>query len=367
MRPPWFIIGRTAKPSTRRRPISSALAVIATMLKSRTAAAWIAVRPPYPDELEWADDINTRAAKSLEELPLALPEIHATLKDIRVEESDPSASIARHLDANLGGLRSSHFALRKIACVVSFDDGGSIYPDGLLEAFTANQLGEAIDVAVSLAQIARPGSLGIGGGIVVVDGEVLAMVKRQWFLYGLHSGDNRASVWPPLQDIKLLEVCHWAKCLGAFSSSFADGRIQRAFAALCHALSLPSAQSGEILFRAMQGLEAFYSDGIGDLRRQLSEKSQLWLGSTGQSANIVGHLYDLRSSYIHGSAKLSYPFNLHDGWNEDSKTNKRLTEGVEFAFRLLLATVQRCIRDGVSDLYWKYKYEVQDNAPANGG
>lgn len=329
------------------------------MFISRTAEAWIAIRPAFPDELDWAVENNARVASSLREFPVALAMVHATLNDVDISEGVPSLDILSQLKALLGGLDISQFSLRRVRCLVKFETGKSTSPAGLLDSFAANQLKEAIDVVSVLNQIARPGSLGVAGGVVIVDNKILSTITRQWFMYELHSGDSRRIVWPQIVDLSLAQVCSWSGELGALSSAIARTRVQRSFAALTYALSLPSVQAGETLFRAMQGLEAFFSDGVGDLRRQLSEKSQLWLGTSGKSKNIVGHLYDLRSSYVHGSANLSYSFGLHDSWEEDRQTSKKLSEGVEFAVRLLLATIQRCIRDQVFELQWKYGYEAQ--------
>lgn len=41
MRPPWFIIGRTAKPSTRRRPVNSALGIMNVPPRTSIALALI--------------------------------------------------------------------------------------------------------------------------------------------------------------------------------------------------------------------------------------------------------------------------------------------------------------------------------------
>ncbi|HEX5372168.1 MAG TPA: hypothetical protein VFW84_05495 [Aquabacterium sp.] len=328
------------------------------MLISRQAEAWIAARRPYPDELEWAAENNARMANSIRELPQTLPIICSTLSDVKINESAPNPHVLSSLEKVLNGVRTSIFSLYQVTCLVRFDDGDTTSPSGLLEAFSANQLEQAITTSVILAQIARPGSLGIAGGVVLVEDKVFSTIPRQWFFYEMHSGDFRRSKWPQIDDLQLTKLCVWAKELGAFSSAVARTRIQRTLAALTHAISLPSSQSGETLFRAMQGLEAFFSDGTGDLRRQLSEKSQIWLGPSGQSKNVVGHLYDLRSSYVHGSANLDYPFGLRDSYEEDKLTSKKLSEAVEFAIRLLIATIQRCAADRLFDLKWNYGYEA---------
>ena len=108
----------------------------------------------------------------------------------------------------------------------------------------------------------------------------------------------------------------------------------------------------------MQALEAFYSDGVGDLRKQLSEKSSIWLGPWKHPKNIVGRLYDLRSSYVHGSSKLEYWNAQLKSWEEDEKLMTEMEAGTFFAVRLLVATIQKCIFSDVYDVRWSYSVET---------
>jgi hypothetical protein len=129
-------------------------------------------------------------------------------------------------------------------------------------------------------------------------------------------------------------------------------------ATFSHIVGLTQYREGEVLFRAMQGLEAFYSEGSGDLRRQLAEKAALWLGRWESKKNIVGHLYDLRSKFVHGSSPLDYWNSNDEPLEEDKPQLLELSVAASFAVRLLVATLQQCVRDGVADVHWKYAVGV---------
>ncbi|WP_147617715.1 hypothetical protein [Oxalobacter paraformigenes] len=96
-----------------------------------------------------------------------------------------------------------------------------------------------------------------------------------------------------------------------FEKYISESRIERTLAAYTYVVGLADSTSDGIqLFGVMQALEAFYIDGHGDMRRQLSEKVKLWLGRWENNTNIVGRLYDVRLTFVHGTAKLI-------SWNRD--------------------------------------------------
>ena len=109
----------------------------------------------------------------------------------------------------------------------------------------------------------------------------------------------------------------------------------------------------------MQGLEAFYVEGIGDLRRQLSSKIQLWLGAWHGNRNLVGHLYDLRSGFVHGSSRLTFWGRDGAAWDEDERHMQQLEEHVALAVRLLVATLPQCVANTITNIAWSYAYATE--------
>jgi hypothetical protein len=223
----------------------------------------------------------------------------------------------------------------------------------------AYYLGRAIDVALDLSELANPGCIWTVQGAVVVQDKILEQTSEKVFVSEFHPGAQFSSSWPPVTSLPLSAVIRWAKSIGMLNTPLAATRLQRTLAAYTNLVGLGLRNEGESLFRAMQGLEAFYCDGVGDLRRQLSEKSQLWLGPSNTTSNIVGQLYDLRSQYVHGAARLQYRHDLADPWEHDEKTMLRLSSGTGFATRLLVASLQKCIRDELADLAWSFSVHTE--------
>ena len=213
-----------------------------------------------------------------------------------------------------------------------------------------------------LSELSDPGCIDSLTGIASADGIASYEIQSKSTFRELKFPDEDDPTWPPLNRISLQDVASWAKSVGMFERGLASSRVLRALAAFSHVVGLTWRRDGDVLFRAMQGLEAFYCDGVGDLRRQLSEKSKIWLGSWDDRRNMVGSLYDLRSKFVHGSAKLEFWNHHHDAWSEDGKTMKEFSYGQTLAVRMLIATLQRSCIENVGDLAWSYAVAPRSNA-----
>jgi hypothetical protein len=213
---------------------------------------------------------------------------------------------------------------------------------------------KALALSLHLSELAYPGTILSSEGAVCDEAGLLVEIDRKYPISSLRPCDLVPGDWPPVEMMDLTRVTEWAHGIGFGKTAFASTRVQRTLASFTHVIGLGWRSEGEVLFRAMQGLEAFYCDGIGDLRRQLAEKSSIWLGRGATQRNIVGHLYDVRSKFVHGAAKFQYWHDVKDPWSEDRKAMEQFSDGVDFASRLLLSTIQKCIAAGVSDVSWKY-------------
>lgn len=115
--------------------------------------------------------------------------------------------------------------------------------------------------------------------------------------------------WPELKALDAKAAASWAVEVGLTKSRIALTRLQRALAAFTQLDSLIFNGHNEKLFRTMQALEAFYTDGKGDLQYQLSRKTEVWLGpqvDNGLKKRKISTLYEIRSGFVHGSSALDF-------------------------------------------------------------
>lgn len=329
---------------------------------TKIVTAWLPIRSTIFD-----DDVHSEAVDScIQSFLIALPEVLPTLAPevsaISISDEPPEEGVMVYLSRNSSLVTSPLFDIYGITATVSFIDTRNNPESGsdmsYLDAIAAHYLEKALSLALQLSELAYPGTIYTSEGLVS-DGNVALMeIEKKHFLSCCRPCELTQNDWPGIKFVDFNLVAVWAKSIGFSESSFATTRVQRTLAAFTHVLGLGWRHDGETLFRSMQGLESFYCDGIGDLRRQLSHKCQMWLGANPEKLNIVGHLYDLRSKFIHGAAKMQYWHDVSDPWEEDNKTMEHFSDGVELASKILLSTLQRCILESVKDVNWSYEYQT---------
>ncbi|MEM9281824.1 MAG: hypothetical protein AAGA96_08360 [Verrucomicrobiota bacterium] len=148
--------------------------------------------------------------------------------------------------------------------------------------------------------------------------------------------------------INISQVAHWEDRVGLLRSGSGETRIQKALASLSQIASYGLFPKAAQLFYAMQGLEAFYCEGVGDLRNQLARKIRILLGDWPGKNNRIAKLYDFRSKYVHGSYCLEFSYFKGDPAPDYYST----LDEVEFAVALLLASLQECIRKDATEIQY---------------
>ena len=230
--------------------------------------------------------------------------------------------------------------------------------EGMLRGVAACYLASTLEDALLLAQLSFPTRIHSASGRTYLGRHPMNEVSR---VSGISHESiwDPAMTWPEVRTIPLEKVCEWEVKLGLFQQGIARTPVQRALASFSHLVATKSLYGGESLFWSMQGLESFYCRGNGDLRRQLSEKSRLFLGQwVGLKKNIVGSLYDFRSKFVHGD------FNL-ERWNNDLEPEKEDLKGQEasqsamlLATRMLLSTLQRCAEECITNVEFEYSLKI---------
>jgi hypothetical protein len=238
---------------------------------------------------------------------------------------------------------------------MDFPEEGNV--DGLLMGAAACDLASTLEDALLLAQLSFPTRIHSASGRTYLNRYPMNEVSR---VSGLphESIWDPTMKWPEVKTISLEKVCEWEVKLGLFQQGIARTPVQRAFASFSHLVTTKSLHGGESLFWSMQGLESFYCRGSGDLRRQLSEKSRLFLGQWIGLKNIVGSLYDFRSTFVHGD------FNL-DRWNNNLEPEKEEIKNLEASYsavmlatRMLLSTLQRCADECITSVEFEYSLKI---------
>jgi hypothetical protein len=320
--------------------------------------AWIPVRTVI-----WRDRIEASEAALAdirEALPSLVPIVRSGLSDVEAAIAEPPTNVRKRLSGSiLVHARQVDFLRIKAQYILDRDTFNEGNPDreldeDLFSAMAAMHLGEAIDTLLMFSELSHPGRINTAQGVVVTPQGGNASVRAKNCFFQLWHPEDNDPTWPAINTLVLQDVLSWVKGTSFFTNALAVSRIERCLAAFTQMVHLGPRREGETLFRAMQSLEAFYCDGTGDLRKQLADKAALWVGRWEEPKNIVGHLYDMRSKFVHGGAKLRYWSDNADPWEEDEKHMRSFEHAVSLAARLVIATLQRCVTDRIHDIEWSY-------------
>ena len=327
--------------------------------------AWIPIRTPILDRNVLYEPYARARDALLQCIPEAFnqldKELSLTSADVSSPPEETLLKIAKH--ALFPPPPLTEFI--KIECQSSIDiealesiNEGRKFEDDLLESIAAIRMADAFQNLLLFSELFSPGEISTANGLILTSTQEHRIKEKAGFPE-LGRDLTSSGAWPTLSEIPPMKILEWVARTAFHTNALAITRIERALASYTHAVSLTRSRDGEVLFRAMQGLEAFYCDGTGDLRKQLSEKSALWLGPWADGKNIVGHLYDLRSKFIHGAGKIEFFGPNNDSWSEDEKYVEVFSEGVDFALRLLIATLQKCATENITDIQWSYTFATK--------
>lgn len=301
------------------------------------------------------DDFLTHAADVLQK-------INPKISNCKVTKLESSSDIPLDLTLILAVNRIldvpveyCHFAIDYLVNEKELSElnEGKAFTESEISGMQACSCSGDIGELLLLASLAYPGRFHTFTGLTFVNGHGMNQIEElSGFVTDYFTTDH---VWPFIAHIPLAEVWRWVKKLGIFECGVGDTAIRRAFASYSHTQFGSHHQGYKTLFFAMQGLESFYCRGIGDLRRQLSEKCRIFLGSWSVDKNIVGAAYDLRSKFVHGD----FPMAIHGSEiiaeGSVGKAEDDLAEATTLAVRVLVATLHKCIREQVTEVDFKWQ------------
>lgn len=323
----------------------------------RSVSAWLPIRTPEWDHPDRLPVYLQCRDEFMQQLPRAIAELGQRVIIHSAKVADPPDRLLPWFKEKsfMVGTRLTEFIHIEGEAAIDqqwLDENPGI-EEIYIKASASDEMRDVLQLVLVLSELAYPGC---------IDTFDCALVSGEAFVSSFAGKGSHTRLrflekeifWPVIEQHQLINVVTWAAKTNVVHRHYAETRVERALAAYSHLIGLSWHREGELLFRAMQGLEAFYIDGIGDLRRQLSEKVEIWLGRWEGSKNVVGHLYDMRSGFVHGSSKLVYWNRDGGAWDEDEAGMAKFEGNVNLAVRLLVATLQKCIRQNVTDVQWSY-------------
>lgn len=223
----------------------------------------------------------------------------------------------------------------------------------LLVEGCANSLTGTLNEIILAANIARLDSLRVFQTYEFVEDLCVGKSQKLYADFCEPLGDARKRGWPVLIESSLPTVLNWLCGVPAFRERRTASRLGRALAAAAYLCN--DDQSGDLaIVWALLGLESLYCRGNGDLQRQLSEKTAVYLGARERHKKDFMEMYNFRSRLLHGDRDLVFPYNDYDASEEFEDFH-----GVRFnhectAIGLLFATLQKMCAEGRYELEFEY-------------
>lgn len=204
---------------------------------------------------------------------------------------------------------------------------------------------------LKFTQISHPGTLWLGEGFVYLYHKQIDKVEG--ISSTLIEQNYLKDSWPSKTNVTIIEVWNYIMNKTTLLEEFSRTKIERALNSFTYLFSdsyhkdIPVA-----LFWSLSGLEALYVEGDTGITQQLNDKIQVFLGEIETDKKRLKKLYNFRSSLIHGG--MSIP--IKDAIINDEKHLDNLYEMNTFASIILVTSLQKIIKNNLTELKFKYTY-----------
>lgn len=320
--------------------------------------AWLPIRRKLHHSWEFEDDVDA-LSDFKDNARSSLSRLNPSLGLTSVIEETPPNNIIQAVCRNNEWFIDSiidqfcYFVKVDLTCeidLLTLNHGDEKNRDMLAWSCAGAEAASDIAFLLQLMALAAPGRLAALTGVLSVGDLIFYPIKIPTSSGGRHLDKDRNELWPKLTRIPLLSVSLWEQQLGICSKGFGTTAVAKAFVSFTHMVNCDLGANEIRLFWAMQGLEALYCSGSGDLRRQLRDKIGIFLGDLPVGKNIIGNLYDFRSKFVHGDAifaRSGFGSELNEN---DVHDESKMGETASFAYRLLIASLQKCSSENRTDL-----------------
>lgn len=217
----------------------------------------------------------------------------------------------------------------------------------------AADLRAAVHRLCILVNLARPGSIETWQGLVISESSREAVRPIRSTIREALADTS----WPPILSLRVTTVLEWAERVGWDVNALGETAVFRALNALTYFYGEESG-AGDLLY-ALISLEALYTKGAG-IASQLAEKTQVFLGRGEGLKRKIASMYDFRSRFVHGELSFPSAFHSHDAAEEYERYSGELYAATDLAQRLLIATLQKMIARGLTELRFRWALDSSE-------
>lgn len=241
-------------------------------------------------------------------------------------------------------------------------------PSEILGFLAAQELNRAMSDLMIAANIARPSSLEINGGVIVSsDGGKILPVLPQTSMLDATVTMSEETGWPLLRTLSIVDVWHWLRLLPGFVSGQPTTPAGRAVAALSHQFkgSIDELSPLDLVW-VLVGLEALYGTGREGLKTQLLQKCETLLGRPTSFKKRLAKMYDFRSRLVHGDVDIPLAY-YQDGAPGGSPFGHDVDEALSVGHAVLIASLQELVFRGWGAMRFQYVVDAAAAYPTGDG
>lgn len=220
-------------------------------------------------------------------------------------------------------------------------------------SMVADQFRHSIYRFLILTQIAKPGTLKLREGDILVDNKLDHFFYPFNSLHRLTLDQNKKFKWPSYVEIKFIDAWNWYLQNSFSIQGQGKSKAERAINAFTYLFKDYLGNTESDLFWSLIGIEALYCMGTEGLSEQIYIKSQIVLGEITDYKKRLKQMYDFRSRLVHGDLDIP-PKHFDSEDVEYNNFHQKLIDSAILAVAILTATLQRMIIDNKKELEFKY-------------
>lgn len=215
----------------------------------------------------------------------------------------------------------------------------------------SSAVNEKVFQLLIVSQIAKPGSLNLRTGVILINGEKCEDIYGTPTLREAYSFSNQLK-YPLITFLSLQEVYKWFIEKELLLQYEPKSKMQIALNAFTYLFDKHKSTEIKLVYTLM-ALEAIYTKGNNNITEQLNEKVQVYLGPMLTYKDILKKMYAIRSRYLHGDL----PIGPIDHINMDiyPKFKSEILDAYFLSIMILIATFQKMFIDNRTSLNFEYK------------
>ena len=216
----------------------------------------------------------------------------------------------------------------------------------------AESFAEIIYELILIINIARPGSITLFEGIVLVDGVEKCTTPGFSIILNEAYDSSIEKKYPTFNFHKTSLIRNWMNENDVSIFNKPKNKLSTAINCLSYVYNYELLNSEKLTY-SLIGLEALYTKGNANITEQLNEKIQVYLGEIQDFKKMLKDMYSVRSRFLHGVYPIR-PLFLYDNTDENEYENE-IYNALIVGSGILACTIQQMIIENRIELEFSFR------------